>query len=98
MAYEPRGDYGGDRGGQGQDGQMIKVRGRRKLLLTVVLLTLLMLIVFQGPVTDYSATLLHWQRNRVPNYKGSYIGESERPSCSYIVDVGCVNRHASALN
>lgn len=28
MSYEPRGDYGGDKGGgQGQDGQ-VKVRGR----------------------------------------------------------------------
>jgi hypothetical protein len=40
-----------------------------------------------GPVTDYSATILHWQHNRVPNYLGGYIGEAERPSPSYIVDV-----------
>lgn len=40
-----------------------------------------------GPVTDYSATITHWQRNRTANYKGGYIGEAERPSASYIVDV-----------
>ncbi|KAG6027462.1 pre-mRNA cleavage and polyadenylation factor (CPF) complex subunit [Claviceps citrina] len=39
------------------------------------------------PVTDYSSTVLHWLRHRVPNYKGSYTGERERPSASYIVDV-----------
>jgi len=39
------------------------------------------------PVTDYSATVTHWLRNRVPLYKGSYTGESERPSMSYIVDM-----------
>ncbi|KAM3430586.1 hypothetical protein MY4824_004873 [Beauveria thailandica] len=39
------------------------------------------------PVTDYSSTIIHWQRNRVPNYKGSYIGEAERPSASYIIDM-----------
>lgn len=47
-----------------------------------------MLTNLSGPVTDYSATLLHWLHNRVPNYKGGYIGEAERPSPSYIVDVG----------
>lgn len=41
----------------------------------------------KGPVTDYSSTVTHWLRNRVPNYKGSYNGEAERPSASYIVDV-----------
>lgn len=50
MAYEPRGDYGGDRGnrggGQDQDGQMIKVRGRSKFALAVMPLKLLMLISF----------------------------------------------------
>ncbi|CAH0016480.1 unnamed protein product [Clonostachys rhizophaga] len=39
------------------------------------------------PVTDYSATVTHWLRNRAPNYKGPYTGESERPSASYIVDM-----------
>jgi polyadenylation factor subunit 2 len=40
------------------------------------------------PVTDYSATVTHWIRNRAPNYRGySYIGEAERPSPSYIVDM-----------
>lgn len=32
MAYEPRGDYG-DRGGGGQDGAYMKVRGRSKSIL-----------------------------------------------------------------
>jgi len=41
-----------------------------------------------GPVTDYSATVTHWLRNRTANYKGGYTGEAERPSASYIVDVG----------
>ncbi|POR35641.1 Polyadenylation factor subunit 2 [Tolypocladium paradoxum] len=40
-----------------------------------------------GPVTDYSATITHWQRNRTANYKGGYTGEAERPSASYIVDM-----------
>ncbi|KAF4121148.1 polyadenylation factor subunit 2 [Geosmithia morbida] len=39
------------------------------------------------PVTDYSSTVLHWTRHRVPNYKGSYTGEAERPSGSYIIDM-----------
>lgn len=42
-----------------------------------------------GPVTDYGATVTHWQHNRVPNYKGGYMGEAERPSPSYIVNVSC---------
>ncbi|KHN99670.1 protein PFS2 [Metarhizium album ARSEF 1941] len=41
----------------------------------------------KGPVTDYSSTVTHWLRNRLPNYKGSYNGEAERPSASYIVDM-----------
>lgn len=44
-----------------------------------------------GPVTDYSSTVTHWLRNRIPNYKGSYNGESERPSPSYIVDVSTIS-------
>lgn len=40
-----------------------------------------------GPVTDYGATVTHWLHNRVPKYRGSYNGEAERPSPSYIVDV-----------
>lgn len=32
MAYEPRGDYG-DRGGGGQDGAFMKVRGRSESIL-----------------------------------------------------------------
>ncbi|VBB86965.1 Putative polyadenylation factor subunit 2 [Podospora comata] len=40
-----------------------------------------------GPVTDYGATIVHWMRNRRPGYQGSYRGEVERPSASYIVDM-----------
>jgi hypothetical protein len=40
-----------------------------------------------GPVTDYGATITHWQHDRAPGYKGGYTGEAERPSVSYIVDV-----------
>lgn len=101
MAYEPRGDYGGDRGnrgiGQDQDGQ-IKVRGRSKFAFGRNAFENADANFHAGPVTDYSATLLHWQRNRVPNYKGSYIGESERPSASYIVDVSCAGRPSGTLN
>ncbi|KAH8673583.1 WD40-repeat-containing domain protein [Xylariales sp. PMI_506] len=39
------------------------------------------------PVTDYGATMAHWIRNRNPRYKGSFKGEAERPSASYIVDM-----------
>lgn len=45
-----------------------------------------------GPVTDYSATVGHWLRNRVANYKGGYTGEAERSSASYIVDVSVPTR------
>lgn len=41
----------------------------------------------QGPVTDYSSTVINWMRNRKPAYQGSYRGEAEQPSPSYIVDV-----------
>jgi hypothetical protein len=40
------------------------------------------------PVTDYGATMVHWIRDRRPRYQGSFKGEAERPSASYIVDVG----------
>ncbi|KAK3302002.1 WD40-repeat-containing domain protein [Chaetomium strumarium] len=39
------------------------------------------------PVTDYGATIVHWMRRRQPRYKGSFVGETERPSNSYIVDM-----------
>lgn len=39
------------------------------------------------PVTDYASTMVHWIRNRQLRYKGSYRGELERPSPSYIVDM-----------
>jgi hypothetical protein len=40
-----------------------------------------------GPVTDYGASVVHWMLNRQPRYRGSFKGEVERPSQSYIVDV-----------
>ncbi|KAI1640967.1 WD40 repeat-like protein [Biscogniauxia mediterranea] len=39
------------------------------------------------PVTDYGSTMAHWMRNRQPRFKGSFKGEVERPSASYIVDM-----------
>ncbi|KXJ94759.1 WD40-repeat-containing domain protein [Microdochium bolleyi] len=39
------------------------------------------------PVTDYGSTMVHWMRDRQPRFKGSYHGELERPSPSYIVDM-----------
>lgn len=40
-----------------------------------------------GPVTDYSATMIHWMgRYRTPKHR-PLRGERERPSPSYIVDV-----------
>ncbi|KAK0711045.1 WD40-repeat-containing domain protein [Lasiosphaeris hirsuta] len=39
------------------------------------------------PVTDYGATIVNWMRHRQPRYRGSYSGEVERPSASYIVDM-----------
>jgi polyadenylation factor subunit 2 len=44
----------------------------------------------EGPVTDYGATVVHWMRRRQPRWKGSYSGETERPSNSYIVDVSLI--------
>jgi len=44
-----------------------------------------------GPVTDYGATIVHWMRYRQPRYKGSYSGEAERPSVSYIVNASIVS-------
>ncbi|KAI0180170.1 WD40 repeat-like protein [Hypoxylon sp. FL1284] len=39
------------------------------------------------PVTDYGSTLVHWMRNRQPRSAGSFNGEAERPSASYITDM-----------
>ncbi|KAI2462848.1 WD40 repeat-like protein [Annulohypoxylon bovei var. microspora] len=39
------------------------------------------------PVTDYGSTLAHWMRNREPRFKGGFMGEAERPSASYIVNM-----------
>jgi hypothetical protein len=41
----------------------------------------------KGPVTDYGSTMLHWMRNRQPQWKGGYDGERERPLPSFIIDV-----------
>ena len=49
----------------------------------------------KGPVTDYGATIVHWMRHRQPRYKGSFVGETERPSNSYIVDVGFLSCSAA---
>ncbi|UNI14044.1 pre-mRNA cleavage and polyadenylation factor (CPF) complex subunit [Purpureocillium takamizusanense] len=71
MAYEPRGEHG-DRGDRGDRGG--PDGGHVK-------------VRGRRPVTDYSATVTHWLRNRTANYKGGYTGEAERPSASYIVDM-----------
>ncbi|KAI1115987.1 WD40 repeat-like protein [Nemania sp. NC0429] len=39
------------------------------------------------PVTDYGSTMVRWMRDRQSRYKGSFNGEVERPSASYIVDM-----------
>ncbi|KAK0709117.1 WD40-repeat-containing domain protein [Lasiosphaeria miniovina] len=44
-------------------------------------------LLWKGPVTDYGSTIVHWMRHREPRYKGSYQGELERPSPSYMVDM-----------
>lgn len=51
----------------------------------------------QGPVTDYSSTVINWMRNRKPAYQGSYRGEAEQPSPSYIVDVSAQVPHRALL-
>ena len=43
---------------------------------------------FIGPATDYGSSMVQWMRNRRPRYKGGVMLEAERPSPSYIVDVG----------
>ncbi|KAI9815516.1 MAG: pre-mRNA cleavage and polyadenylation factor (CPF) complex subunit [Pycnora praestabilis] len=39
------------------------------------------------PVTDYGSTMVQWMRNRRPRHKGRPIGEVERPSASFIIDM-----------
>ncbi|KAI0480232.1 WD40 repeat-like protein [Xylariaceae sp. FL0804] len=39
------------------------------------------------PVTDYGSTMARWMRDRNPRFRGSFKGEVERPSASYIVDM-----------
>lgn len=41
-----------------------------------------------GAVTDYGSSMVHWMRNRQPRYKGAPRVELERPSPSYIAQVG----------
>lgn len=45
MAYEPRGDYG-DRGGGGQDGAFMKVRGRSESIFLLSLYNHVHTLVF----------------------------------------------------
>ncbi|KAI9747576.1 MAG: pre-mRNA cleavage and polyadenylation factor (CPF) complex subunit [Candelina submexicana] len=40
-----------------------------------------------GPVTDYGSSMVQWMHNRRPRYKGPTLGEWERPSASYVVDM-----------
>ena len=51
-----------------------------------------------GPVTDYGSTMVHWMQNRLPRWQGSYNGEVERPSYSYIVDVSPPHSTSMAVN
>lgn len=46
------------------------------------------LISLVGPVTDYGSSMVQWMRNRKPRYRGGVMMEMERPSSSYVVDVG----------
>ncbi|KAJ9151882.1 Protein PFS2 [Pleurostoma richardsiae] len=76
MAYGPRGDHAAERGfggggGGGGDGGHDGFVRARG----------------RRPVTDYGATVVNWMRHRQPRYKGSYRGELERPSASYIIDM-----------
>lgn len=81
MAYGPRGDYAADKGFAGGEGGGHDGFVRAR---------------GRRPVTDYGATVVHWMRNWQPRYRGSYKGELERPSPSYIVDM--LPPHARAAN
>ncbi|KAH6627793.1 WD40-repeat-containing domain protein [Chaetomium tenue] len=90
MAYEGRdhGDKGfGFGGGGGHDGPPPRARGRRWLRSCRDKGKERLTLSSEGPVTDYGATVVDWMRNRQPRYKGSFTGEVERPSNSYIVDM-----------
>lgn len=52
---------------------------------------------YPGPVTDYGSTTVQWMRNRRPRYQQSSFMEAERPSPSYIVDVGTFHAHFSHM-
>ncbi|ROV99158.1 hypothetical protein VMCG_06657 [Cytospora schulzeri] len=79
MAYVPRRDFdrggrgggGGGGGGGGDEGGYDNFMKAKG----------------RRPVTDYGATVNHWMRHRLPKYKGSYQGELERPSPSYLIDM-----------
>lgn len=71
MAYAPRRDFDKGGGRGGEDGGY----------------DVFMKAKGRRPVTDYGATVTHWMRQRLPKYKGSYRGELERPSPSYLVDM-----------
>ncbi|KAH8894997.1 WD40 repeat-like protein [Thozetella sp. PMI_491] len=74
MAYEPRGDNRQSDKGFGRQGGGGDGDGPPR-------------IRGRRPVTDYGATIVHWMRHRQPKYRGSFKGEVERPSASYIVDM-----------
>ena len=86
MDRDFQGGHGGP-GGAGHEGGFR--RGRRELphRRSLLLLSTIVLTV-TGPVTDYGSTLAQWTRHRQPHYKGGVPMEAERPSPSYIIDVG----------
>jgi hypothetical protein len=51
----------------------------------------------KGPVTDYGSTMVNWMRHRQPHYKGSYLGELERPSISYMIHVSILDSSENTL-
>jgi len=71
MSHEPRGDHGGGYDGGAGAGGGAGFMRARG----------------RRPVTDYGSTMVHWMRDRHPRFKGSFHGELERPSPSYIVDM-----------
>jgi len=86
MAYE---QHRGTRDFGGQDGRDAEpaFRGRGKRKSYAVYIGSSISWPISGAITDYGSTLVHFMRNRQPRYKNSYLGEAERPSPSYIIDV-----------
>lgn len=84
-------DGGREGGRDGGDTAYVRGRGKRELM-TNILCSFARIpkadMIPPGSITDYGSTMVHWMRNRQPRYKGAYQGEAERPSASYIVDVG----------